>query len=503
MALILLVICQPIFARAYGGPDEDWANSVIQTPDGGFLVGGSTWGFGSAWIDMLLVKISPSGIIEWAKTLGGGGPDRLGELVLAPDGGFFVAGYTGSFGADEWDVLAAKLSASGELEWAKRLGLATSEVVSTAVACSDAGLILAGGEYMGEQGFDLTLLKLSAAGSRQWGMKLAGTGPDFAEGIAETDEGELVVVGWTMSWGEGYSDVLVASFSEGGALNWARTYGSPEHDAGFGIARAQDGGFVVIGETWGLGALRSDILVLKIDSAGGLTWARRYEGVGSERGLSITKSPDGGYLISGETSTLDVLMMRVSESGDLIWAKSFGGPEPDTLGMGILTAEGDLLVAGSTASVGAGLSDMFALRLPLDANYPGCLSEYPLIQVDITPAVNTVPDAVSAYFPWQWDAEPRINPQSPEWEDICPPEVEEASDNDNAMVIPVVIRGGVMFMSRVSTDIRIYSSDGRLVYLGKLEKGENNLSLRRGVYLWVAGRGSSASNPYKGRVVVR
>jgi len=63
-------------------------------------------------------------------------------------------------------------------------------------------------------------------------------------------------------------------------------------------------------------------------------------------------------------------------------------------------------------------------------------------------------------------------------------------------IICGLIPGGALFLSLEALPLRIYSADGRLVYSGNLEKGENRVSLDRGVYLWVAGQ-------FRGKAVVR
>ncbi|MEO0256937.1 MAG: T9SS type A sorting domain-containing protein, partial [candidate division WOR-3 bacterium] len=58
------------------------------------------------------------------------------------------------------------------------------------------------------------------------------------------------------------------------------------------------------------------------------------------------------------------------------------------------------------------------------------------------------------------------------------------------------VPGGLSFRTTESFRVSIYASDGRLVYVGQLSKGNNRISLNPGVYLWIAG-------PRKGVSAVR
>ena len=55
---------------------------------------------------------------------------------------------------------------------------------------------------------------------------------------------------------------------------------------------------------------------------------------------------------------------------------------------------------------------------------------------------------------------------------------------------------GALFNSPEALAIKIYAADGRLVYSGNLQKGENRIGLDRGVYLWRAGK-------HRGKAVIR
>jgi hypothetical protein len=74
------------FAKTYGRTYWNWAYSVQQTSDGGYIVAGEIGG------DVLLIKTDANGNIIWTKTYGGTGWDEASSIQQTSDGGYIVAG---------------------------------------------------------------------------------------------------------------------------------------------------------------------------------------------------------------------------------------------------------------------------------------------------------------------------------------------------------------------------------------------------------------------------
>jgi hypothetical protein len=104
--------------------NEQYAiNSFIQTSDGGFALAGKYQEpSGVNGSDFFLAKISDTGGLQWTKTFGGINDDSANSVVQTADGGFAVVGVTGSFGAGGTDALLVKTDAEGNLLWAHTYG---------------------------------------------------------------------------------------------------------------------------------------------------------------------------------------------------------------------------------------------------------------------------------------------------------------------------------------------------------------------------------------------
>jgi hypothetical protein len=105
-----------LWTRTYGGSSTDWAYSVQQTADGGYILAGFTYSFGagtSTYPNMYLVKTNNLGDTLWTRTYGGSNYDYATSVQQTADGGYIVAGYTESFGAGYADFYLVKTGPDG------------------------------------------------------------------------------------------------------------------------------------------------------------------------------------------------------------------------------------------------------------------------------------------------------------------------------------------------------------------------------------------------------
>ncbi len=149
-----------------------------------------------------------------------------------------------------------------------------------------------------------------------------------------------------------------------GEIEWIKTYGGSNDDDATSIVQANDGGFMVLGNTrstdgdiTGKNSIDQDYWLLKLDSDGEKIWDRTYGGSEDEKAANIENTSDGGYIISGYTTSVDgdvsenagfhdFWIVKIDGSGDIQWERSWGF-EGDDRGFHVIqTSDGGFFAAG-------------------------------------------------------------------------------------------------------------------------------------------------------------
>jgi hypothetical protein len=205
------------WTKAIGGSSEDEARSIIQSSDGGYVVAGWTSSFGAGSADIYLVKLDSGGNVQWTKTIGGSSTDVAYSIVQSSDGGYVVAGWTSSFGAGGWDIYVVKLDSGGNVQWTKAIGGSSDDLASSIIQSSDGGYIVAGvtGSF-GAGSADIYLVKLDSGGNVQWTKTIGGSSEDLAWSIVQSSDGGYAVAGYTSSFVAGGADIYVVKLDANG-----------------------------------------------------------------------------------------------------------------------------------------------------------------------------------------------------------------------------------------------------------------------------------------------
>jgi len=148
----------------------DYASSVVETSDGGFAIAGVAWYFpnmpiGNSW----LVKTDANGNLEWNRTYGEPDYGYWNSMVQTSDGGYALAGYTSSSpaggGVTNNDVWLAKTDAFGNIEWNQKYGGLEDDDANSLIVTSDGGYALAGSTgSFGAEDYDFWLIKTDEYG---------------------------------------------------------------------------------------------------------------------------------------------------------------------------------------------------------------------------------------------------------------------------------------------------------------------------------------------------
>ncbi|MEO0140929.1 MAG: hypothetical protein ABIM88_05215 [candidate division WOR-3 bacterium] len=206
-----------IWAKTYGGNNFDHARSMCPTQDEGFVVAGQTYSFGLGnQYDVFILKLASDGSLIWAKTYGGTEDEYVTSVSPTTDGGFVVAATTRSFGAGDLNCLILKLASDGSLIWAKTYGGTEDDYVNSIFPTTDGGFVLVGHtlSFVPFPPFDVLLLKLASDGSLSWARVFGRSDDvtlcdDWATWVASLQDGGLAIAGTTTSFGAGMYDFLL------------------------------------------------------------------------------------------------------------------------------------------------------------------------------------------------------------------------------------------------------------------------------------------------------
>ncbi len=194
-----------------------------------------------------------------------------------------------------------------------------------------------------------------------------GTGEDKSFSVCKASNGGYMITGHTWSFGIGGAVYLIKT-DDNGASIWEKTYGGGYFDTGYSIGETSDGGYIITGWTWSFGALLSDLYLVKVDSNGNLDWEKSFRGTDYDYGYSVIETSDGGYIITGSTSSfgtgsVDLYLVKVDNSGALIWEKNFGGPDIDKGFSIVETVDSCFIITGLTRSFGTGSEDVYLIKV--------------------------------------------------------------------------------------------------------------------------------------------
>lgn len=353
--------------KTYGGAAWDAARSVRQTQDDGFIIAGFTWSYDPGKSDVYLVRLDPEGNLQWQRAYGGPDSEYAWSVQQTQDGGFITAGYTESHSVGGTQACLLKVDASGNLQWYRTYG--ADSYAFSVEQTRDGGFIAAGSTASHSAGdADVYLFKTDASGNQEWYQTYGGVNYDAARSVQQTQDGGFIVAGSTASYGAGKMDVYLVKTDASGNLQWQRTFGGPGNDYGWSVQQTQEGGFVVAGYTESFGAGETDVYLVKTHAAGNLQWARTYGGAGAEYAYSVQQTRDGRFIIAGSTASYghgdtDVYLVKTDAQGNLRWDRTYGGVDSDAAYSAQETRDGGYVIAGVTGSYGAGDWDMYVIRL--------------------------------------------------------------------------------------------------------------------------------------------
>ncbi len=361
-----------LWTRTYGGSDLDKGHAIELAYDNGYVIAGETRSLGPGPLAVYLIKTDSGGNVMWTQTYGGSQYDYASSVVETADTGYIIAGVSNSFGAGLRDLYLIKTDSTGDTIWTRTHGGTGNDVGAAVLQTQDGGYIILGTTYSyGAGSGDVWLVKTDASGDIAWTRTYGGGDSDAGWDLQPTADGGYIIAGQTRSFGAGDFDVYLIRTDSLGDTLWTSTFGGTGDDRGFSVCQLWTGGFLVAGYTTSFGGSGEDMYLVGVDSLGSQLWSETYGGGYNDRANSIREG-HYAHILLGSTASYgnggaDLYVLEVNPvNGYVYWYSICGGIADDegsamhlvwTMGY-----EQYFVVTGYTESFGAGVEDVWLLK---------------------------------------------------------------------------------------------------------------------------------------------
>jgi hypothetical protein len=324
-----------IWQKTLGGTGMDQAFSLINTSDGGYAFAGQT-GSNNGDVsgshgdpDVWVVKLDDAGNITWQKCLGGSNDEIGYSITQTTDGDLIIAGRTLSNDGDvvrshgSADVFVARLNINGNVVWTKAIGGSNADVGWAVAATPDNGCVITGWTASDDGDItssvhgnsDLLAVKLDNDGNILWQKAFGGSEGEQGNAILATGDGGYIIAGSTysndgdVSGNHGDLDGWILMMDAGGMLQTERTIGGTKHDYFNSINTDGKGNYMLAGVSDSKnGDVPSnngdeDFWTVLLDANGNISKTRSFGGTGTDEAKAIVGTPDGNYMVTGNTGS--------------------------------------------------------------------------------------------------------------------------------------------------------------------------------------------------------
>jgi len=395
-----------------GGNLEDYLEVTILTSDGGFLLGGSSKSglsgdkteYMVGGYDYWILKYDSAGVIQWQNTIGGFADDKLLDVIQTSDGGYLLGGYSNSdIGGDktenslgEDDYWVVKTDAAGVIQWQNTIGGSADDEMSSVIQTADGGYLLGGDSESGIS-FDKTensiglndywIVKIGSNGTVLWQNTVGGSSVEVFDELVQAQDGGYLLGGYSYSDSSGDKsenslgsyDFWVVKIDVNGLIQWENTIGGNSQDLLISVINGEDGKYFLGGLSQSdisgdkteapVYPNSPDYWIMEIDSVGIIQWQSTIGSIGAtEVFTAAARCNDGGYLIGGYSNGGlnadkteagynngdDFWIIKTDSIGNIQWQNTIMAELWDRLGTIMVTNDGKYLVGGTTGSLQSG-----------------------------------------------------------------------------------------------------------------------------------------------------
>lgn len=309
-----------VWEKTFGGHGLDDLSEIIVTSDGNYVFAGSIEGISGAskfWVS----KIDANGELLWEIVDKSGSANSIIETV---DKSYIIAGLIALGDLGAWDMYVIKVDNKGTILWDMTLGGEDFDAIMSISRTSKGDYIAAG--YRDNDVFTSSqawVVKLDSEGNIEWEKTFGGLHHEIFFSVQHTSDNGYIAAGGTNSKGAGGADAWIVKTNNNGEKEWDKTYGGSFEDIAITIYQTQDGNYLVVGRTMSKGVGGSDAWIMKLDASGNLLWDKTYGGKGDDITVSVQLTDANDFLLGGSTSSqgfggLDFWLFKIDKDGNML-----------------------------------------------------------------------------------------------------------------------------------------------------------------------------------------
>lgn len=150
-----------------------------------------------------------------------------------------------------------------------------------------------------------------------------------AYSVANTYDGGIIITGNAFYIGAGYENIFVTKLSSQFVVEWTKILGGTYYDEAFSIIQTADSGYAIAGNSeLSFSNAYSNVYVVRLDSSGTILWSKTIGGIDTDAGSSIIQTSDGGFAIAGYSDSFtphSAYLVKLDASGTLQWTSTAYG----------------------------------------------------------------------------------------------------------------------------------------------------------------------------------
>lgn len=388
MKILVFVFCsflsfgQIKFYNVYTNNGSDKGQGVVQMEDSSYYITGSSSSF-SGSSQAFLMHVDSLGNYLWSNHYGGPESESGRRVLYKKNFGFFICGFTNSYGSGGFDYYLAKIDEAGDLEWEKAYGGSGWERVHDAALTKDTGVIMVGETSSNlTDNQDIYIVRTDKLGDTLWTKTIGGIGDDYASCIKGFTDSTFVIAGRVYIEDSSMTKIYITYIKDNGTVIWTDTLGQNGNYWANGIS-FNGNRILGVGGTVDDYSDGEDLFAFIYDINGFIWGESKIPALGEQEFEAIVdfgtsnyfytcySNEDAGSYVGGP----DIIVAKYTQLFG--WESSFriGYQNPDVTGQIIRTSDGGAVVVGYSTGVFAGGNEVYLVKIGPNDDYPSSITD--------------------------------------------------------------------------------------------------------------------------------